>query len=463
MLCACAIRFPATSRQLSILLAASALNLFVVATAHAATYYVATNGNDSNAGSQAQPFKTIQKAVGVVRAGDTVMIGAGRYPAFVLRNINGTSVAPITFKGDPGAIVDRNLSGDNVLRNIEFYGGSYITIDGLELTDSDTGPGPTSCIGVENGAGRGGIKFNSSSAGGPWAHHLILTNLNIHDLRGTAVIGNLDYLQFINNHVYNNGGKGKGWAILPEAYGTYLKGSHIVIRGNVIHGHSGNGIRTGNPPDEYLYDSIIENNISYNNGGTWSHPRGAYGSADFSCEPVTGGDGIVLWYGERNIIRNNVIFGNVGYGIRVHGTNNTVYNNTVYKNQATGLYCYEGENTVVKNNISYLSGRENIFSGCAQSSNNLTTDPKFVNAGAGDFGLQSTSPAIDKGVTLAEVPTDYTGKARPEGAAYDIGAFEGAGSRANVLPGMAGGLPPGAGGGGSAISDPLGLGHCLKY
>jgi hypothetical protein len=54
----------------------------------------------------------------------------------------------------------------------------------------------------------------------------------------------------------------------------------------------------------------------------------------------------------------------------------------------------------------------------------MTTDPQFVNPSANDFRLQSGSPAIDAGVSLAEVGSDFNGVARPQRGAYDIGAFE---------------------------------------
>src|SRR5207302_55096 len=51
-------------------------------------------------------------------------------------------------------------------------------------------------------------------------------------------------------------------------------------------------------------------------------------------------------------------------------------------------------------------------------------NPLFVNLAAGDFHLQSGSPLIDKGTTLSQVTNDYDGVSRPQGAGYDIGAFE---------------------------------------
>ncbi len=351
---------------------------------------------------------------------------------------------------------------------IGIYGGSYVTIDSLELTDSHNGPAPTYCVG-ENGPRGGAIKFNrrpgtEPARDRPHPHHFILSNLNAHGFDHSVIQGSGDYSQLLNSHIHDNGGRSRGWSgPLPEAYGTYLKGRNWLIRGNRIHGHSGNGIRTGNPPNELIVDSIIENNIIYNNGGSWLHPNGSYGAPDFFCEVVAaGGDGIVVWHGSGNIIRNNISFNNVGRGIRVNenfdlsNTPNVVYNNTVYRNGKEGIYCYENNRTIVKNNISYLSGQSNIFSGCTnQLSNNLTTDPKFVNAASGDFGLQADSPAINGGFALtAEVPVDFIGTQRPIGAAHDIGAFEGAGSRPNPIP------PPAGGGGGGGTGG--GIGSCYK-
>ena len=49
------------------------------ATARAAEYYVATTGNDSNAGTMAAPFATLQKAINTAAGGDTVWIRGGTY------------------------------------------------------------------------------------------------------------------------------------------------------------------------------------------------------------------------------------------------------------------------------------------------------------------------------------------------------------------------------------------------
>jgi hypothetical protein len=57
----------------------------------------------------------------------------------------------------------------------------------------------------------------------------------------------------------------------------------------------------------------------------------------------------------------------------------------------------------------------------------VSANPQFVSynpTGTGDYRLQSTSPAINKG-TLSYAPTtDFLGVARPKGGAVDIGAYE---------------------------------------
>jgi hypothetical protein len=41
-----------------------------------------------------------------------------------------------------------------------------------------------------------------------------------------------------------------------------------------------------------------------------------------------------------------------------------------------------------------------------------------------DFVTPSNSPCIDAGIALADVTDDFLGNHRPEGAGYDIGAYE---------------------------------------
>jgi hypothetical protein len=70
--------------------------------------------------------------------------------------------------------------------------------------------------------------------------------------------------------------------------------------------------------------------------------------------------------------------------------------------------------------------------------NRENADPGLVNPTGYDFHLRADSLAIDSGATV-QVPTDYEGRARPQGSGYDIGAYEYSSSGISSLPNI--GLP----------------------
>jgi autotransporter-associated beta strand protein len=82
----------------------------------ASTYYVATNGADTNSGTLGQPFLTIQKAANVMAAGDTVFIRGGTYRESVTPVNSGTSsAARITYQAYSNEIV--TISGADIITN----------------------------------------------------------------------------------------------------------------------------------------------------------------------------------------------------------------------------------------------------------------------------------------------------------------------------------------------------------
>ena len=67
-------------KRLSLLFAlVFGLGLFAASQALATEYYVATTGSDSNPGTLAAPFATLQKGADTAVAGDTVWIRGGTY------------------------------------------------------------------------------------------------------------------------------------------------------------------------------------------------------------------------------------------------------------------------------------------------------------------------------------------------------------------------------------------------
>jgi hypothetical protein len=169
------------------------------------------------------------------------------------------------------------------------------------------------------------------------------------------------------------------------------------------------------------------------------------------------------------IVRNNVfahIRQNANFGL----PNFYFYNNTLYD---TGiLYLVTGgpgkpfnaTNTVVKNNVLVglagcgnndfdnvynnpsglpMTRANNFYSSCdGRPLANYRIEAGGLNGGAiafrnvasNDFSLTASSPAIDRAASLTGFNYDITGLSRPQGSAWDIGAFE-------YASGSGGGIP----------------------
>jgi hypothetical protein len=115
-------------------------------------------------------------------------------------------------------------------------------------------------------------------------------------------------------------------------------------------------------------------------------------------------------------------------------TNNIVLNNGVVAGQcgihtiwATDSYILEANNDVYGN-----AGGDYCSAGTPIQQNNISVDPAsgttFVNwkaDGSGDYHQKAGSPTINNGTSSKGAPrVDFDGHPRPQGAAYDIGAYE---------------------------------------
>ena len=97
------------------------------APAHAQTssLWVAPNGSNTNAGTEAAPFLTLQKALDVVQPGATINLKAGTYREAVITKRAGTAAAPIKVRGAEPNRTDVVLYG---------LGGRVFSIDHSHYT-----------------------------------------------------------------------------------------------------------------------------------------------------------------------------------------------------------------------------------------------------------------------------------------------------------------------------------------
>src|SRR6185295_18632447 len=152
------------------------------------------------------------------------------------------------------------------------------------------------------------------------------------------------------------------------------------------------------------------------------------------------GWGIHLWHDANHVnIVNNTVFSNNSGGITVGGGDFVrsqgpadyvkVENNIVYDNRNYGIdeYGATGTHNVYTNNLVYGNGTNFSLQHGLVATNTISAAPKFVNylaTGGGDYHLAAGSVAIDAGTSSGAPKTDLDGHARPQGAGYDIGAYE---------------------------------------
>src|SRR5437016_3908473 len=95
----------------------------------AATYYVALSGSDSNPGTLAQPWRTIQKAASAMIGGDIALVSPGNYKEYVATTAHGTIGAPITFRANPP-----NDAANQVVTRQFRVKHRYVVVEGFNLT-----------------------------------------------------------------------------------------------------------------------------------------------------------------------------------------------------------------------------------------------------------------------------------------------------------------------------------------
>src|SRR5579871_5242543 len=122
------------------------------------SFYVSTNGNDSNPGTESAPWRSIQHAADTVSAGSMVLVHGGIYEELVSINVSGNaSDGFITFKSYPGetAILDGTHLTPGVRSGmLTIHNQSYVRIEGFEIRNYRTAEHRLAPLGISvTGAG----------------------------------------------------------------------------------------------------------------------------------------------------------------------------------------------------------------------------------------------------------------------------------------------------------------------
>ena len=361
------------------------------------TLFVATNGSDSNPGTQGQPLLTIQRAHDLVQPGGTIAVRGGTYRPSVTIKItkNGSSSQPITltnFNGEraiidgenmpftPGAVDSSIPRPDRGALHVE---GDWWRFIGLEIIN-----GPYGIFGLDTNNGR---------------YERIITRDNYESglhIQGSSSgnqIINLD--SFNNRDPRNNGESADGLAIKEGS------GSGNVVRGARLWFNSDDGFDAW----EFLSPITIENSVAWGNGfNRWNIPN--Y-SGDGNGFKLGGGD---VDMPAAHVTRNSMAWDNSAGGFIDNGNPGALLldHNTAWSNDGTGFDAADSSGTLTRN-LSVANGTNQSL-GSASNSNNSW------NLG-GTWTFVSTDASIITGARNPDGSIRTSNFLRPSNGA-DVGA-----------------------------------------
>ncbi|MFO7956381.1 MAG: right-handed parallel beta-helix repeat-containing protein [Candidatus Brocadiia bacterium] len=405
-----------------------------------ATRYVAPDGDDADPGTRDAPWRTLQHAADEAGPGDIVCIREGVYRGPVTVRNSGAPGAPITFMCAPGATVTVDGAGAEGRTGgvISVLDAGHLRILGLRVVNAERrGQSGIFLRGAHHVTVRDCATLNTLSSGIKLIESTDVV-LDGNEIERACLGGaeecitvkiRSDRVEVRNNHIHH-----------CEKEGIDIKegARNVRVHGNRIHHVKRQGLYA-DAWDLETYNIEFFNNVVHDCG--------------FGMAFCTENNGLL-----RDVrAYNNLIYNNGGPGIVVadwgkgetheirdlHIVNNTVVNNGATRKWGGGMRFENpaAHNVVVRNNIFSRNwpGQMVIHKDVADRTvdhnlihgeTELEGDeavrgaPQFVNAGEGDFRLQSNSPAIEAGSARNAPVEDFDGNQRPRGTAVDIGAHE---------------------------------------
>ena len=338
--------------------------MVLVSSASAETYYVATDGETENDGSDDSPWPSVEYALSKVGGGHTIIVKPGVYrgPIQIARQYAGTAEAPTVIKSEVKWQAVVIGAPYHVISNAD--GCDWVVIDGFEVM----------------GGRYDGVKMNGdhNTVRNCWVHNNKAMGIAMHDQKGGVIESNL--IEFNGDHVQFD-------------HGVYASGDGHTFRNNIVRHNAGYGLHLYSS----IKNSVVANNLVYGQ----MRGRGII----VAC-PGDGG---------KNIIVNNTIVDRQALTVW-SGDGEVVVNNILVGDREVFLFDDDTQNVLVDYNLCHPSSER-------QGEHGIAGDPGFVDGGKGVFWLRENSPAIGSGALQHAPVIDFWGRSRPKDRSPDIGAF----------------------------------------
>ena len=438
--------------------------------AHADDFYIdPVNGSDAGDGSATNPWRSLQalfddglietqdwpdypyqdgmqlvtiNAGAPVRAGDTILLRSGYHGDLVIEHAYNT--APITIAAEAGQAPQvrslRVQAAQNwIVRGLSIspsYAATLDSIDMVEISDHNYfGPawdielGDSALFSVDDASAWGSDEWVNLASSGIYVG---AARISVHD-----------------NTLRN------------VRFGISVDGANASIRRNVIDGFSADGMRGLGDYDVFESNTVMNDKIgddfdANHDDGFQSWSVGADGQV--GTGQVTGvvlrgnlfinstdptdplrnsmqGIGCFDGFFDQWIVENNVVITDHWHGISFYGmrdsriVNNSVIDNIDGQPGPPWIMVTDHKNGTPSDNVVV---RNNLAQDFELSGTNITDDHNIEYADAGalfvappfDLHLIPGAAAIDAGSGDLAPSVDIEGHGRPQGAGYDIGAYE---------------------------------------
>jgi hypothetical protein len=288
---------------------------------------VAPGGDDHNSGSQSSPLRSIEYAMSLLRAGDTLYVRGGSYRENVAPKLRaGTPSSRITVAAYPG---ERPV----LVGLLWMTNADYWTIDGLNVTWSSS-----------NGSGDHMVKF---SGGTGW----ILRNAELWNAHSYAAL------------------------LISDAAGAP---SNWTVAGNCIHDTiASNGTKQD-------HDIYVNTGLS---AGSGLITRNLIYNATNGRNIKLGGSSTAAGEGAANVtISYNTLYNAVESISLSGGTRNTLITRNILgksSEQLINVYQLSGSNNIVRDNIGFAA--KGFVDAGLTATDNRMLDPAFSGIGCGAF------------------------------------------------------------------------------
>jgi hypothetical protein len=338
-------------------------------------FYVATTGNDANAGTQAAPFRTIKKGVAAAKPDTTIHVMPGTYAESIKSTVSGTATGRIRYASETKWAAKIVPPAGSASESAWDNRGAYVDIEGFEVDGSVFQGGTVWRQGIYSGGTGSVMRGNKVHDIAHNKSTYTCTNGGGAGIEGDSWYGGTN-IDVIENVVYDIGYVGC----------TFVQGIYQTAPGKVIN----NVVTRGGAACVHLWHDA--NHIDIVNNTVVECPIGI----------LVGGGDYVHTSGPAdyvNVLNNIVVNSKMGIDEQGQtGTHNVYANNLLFGNTTNW-------------------GLSNGLVGTST----VLADPRFTSLAGADYHLLAGSPAINAGTTTRAPAYDFDGRMRSQ---PDIGAFE---------------------------------------